>query len=88
MVRIPVLWRAGRCWGLCRRRHLLNLNVHVRIPALEDGTQLLVERLRSRLQQQMRTGFGPLHLLFLKNYLLTTSFIVDPIKPVAIASPW
>src|SRR5882672_12309430 len=56
--------RAGRCWGLCRRRHLLNLNVHVGVPALEDGTQLPVERLYARLQQQMRTGFGPLHLLF------------------------
>src|SRR6266581_698672 len=56
--------RAGRCWGLCRRRHLLNLKVHVRIPALEDGTQLPVECLHARLQQQMRTGFGPLHLLF------------------------
>ena len=30
--------RAGRCWGLCRRRHLLNLNIHVWIPAREDGT--------------------------------------------------
>jgi MmgE/PrpD N-terminal domain len=58
------LARAGRCWGLCRRRHLLNLNVHVGIPALEDGTQLPVERLHARLQQQMRTEFGPLHLLF------------------------
>jgi hypothetical protein len=56
--------RAGRCWGLCRRRHLLNLKVHIRIPALEDGTQLPVERLHARLQQQMCTGFGPLHLLF------------------------
>ncbi len=56
-----IKWRAGRCWGLCRRRHLLNLNVHVRIPALEEGTQLPVERLHARLQQQMRAGFGPLH---------------------------
>jgi hypothetical protein len=31
---------------------------------LEDGTQLPVERLHARLQQQMRTEFGPLHLLF------------------------
>jgi hypothetical protein len=42
------LWRsvlrAGRCWGLCRRRHLLNLKVHVRIPALEDSAQVPVER--------------------------------------------
>jgi hypothetical protein len=41
--------RAGRCWGLCRRRYLLSLNVHVRIPALEDGAQLPVERSHSRL---------------------------------------
>src|SRR5262250_1486152 len=57
--------RAWRCWGLCRRRYLLNLNVHVRVPALEDGTQLPVERLHSRLEQQMRPFFRPLHLLFL-----------------------
>src|SRR5262249_34367436 len=57
--------RAGRCWGLCRCGHLLTLDVHVRIPALEDGTQLPVERLHARLQQQMRTGFRPLHLLLL-----------------------
>jgi hypothetical protein len=43
------LTRAGRCWGLCRRRHLVNLDVHVPIPALEDGTQLPVERLHARL---------------------------------------
>src|SRR4029450_4596379 len=60
----PGAKRAGRCWGLCRHRHLLHLNIHVRIPALEDGTQLPIERLHARLQQQMRTGFGPLHLLF------------------------
>src|SRR2546428_11115401 len=41
--------RAGRCWGLGCHRHLLNLNVHVRVPALEDGTQLPVERLHARL---------------------------------------
>src|SRR5262249_11078328 len=56
--------RAGRCWGLCRRRHLVYLKVHVWIPALEDGTQLPVEGLHTRLQQQMRPFFGPLHLLF------------------------
>src|SRR5712691_6617571 len=31
--------RAGRCRGLCRYRTLLDLKVHVRIPALEDGAQ-------------------------------------------------
>jgi hypothetical protein len=38
-----LLERAWRCWGLCRHRHLLDLKVHVRIPALEDHTQLPVE---------------------------------------------
>jgi hypothetical protein len=61
---VALIERAGRCWGLCRRRHLVYLNVHVWIPALEDGPQLPVQRLYARLQQQMRTGFGPLHLLF------------------------
>ena len=42
--------RAGRCWGLCRHRHLLHLKVHVRIPALEDGAQLPVQRSYPRLQ--------------------------------------
>ena len=41
--------RAGRCWGLCRYRDLLHLKVHVRIPALEDGAQLPVERPHARL---------------------------------------
>jgi hypothetical protein len=41
--------RAGRCWGLCRHRHLIHLKVHVRIPALEDGAQLPVQRSYSRL---------------------------------------
>src|SRR4051812_8199733 len=27
----PYEMRAGRCWGLCRNRHLLHLKVHVRI---------------------------------------------------------
>jgi hypothetical protein len=62
--RMKTLPRAGRCWGLCRRRYRLTLNVHVRIPAFEDGPQLPVECLHARLQQQMRTGFGLLHLLF------------------------
>jgi class 3 adenylate cyclase len=35
--------RAWRCWGLCRHWHLLDLKVHVRIPALEDRPQLPVE---------------------------------------------
>jgi len=41
--------RAGRCRGLCRYRDLLDLKVHVRIPALENGAQLAVERPHSRL---------------------------------------
>jgi|RhiMethySRZTD1v2_1073278.scaffolds.fasta_scaffold85232_4 hypothetical protein len=41
--------RAGRCRGLCRYRALLDLQVHVRIPAREDGTPLPVERLHTRL---------------------------------------
>ena len=49
MIALLLVGRAWRCWGLCRRRYLLNLNVHVRVPALEDGTQLPVERLHSRL---------------------------------------
>src|SRR5262245_54493640 len=36
--------RAWRCWGSCRHRHLIHLKVHVRIPALEDDTQLPVQR--------------------------------------------
>ena len=40
---------AGRCRGLCRYRDLLDLKVHVRIPALEDGTQLPVECSHARL---------------------------------------
>jgi hypothetical protein len=44
-----VLRRAGRCRGLCRYRDLLDLKVHVRIPALEDGAQFSVERSHSRL---------------------------------------
>ena len=36
--------RAGRCWGLCHRRHFLTLNVHVWIPAFEDDAQFSVER--------------------------------------------
>src|SRR5262252_1570895 len=36
--------RAGRCRGLYRYRELLDLKVHVRIPALEDGAQFPVER--------------------------------------------
>ena len=42
--------RAGRCWGLCRNRHLLHLKVYVRIPALKNGAQLPVQRSYSRLQ--------------------------------------
>ena len=45
----PGVTRAGRCWGLGCHRHLINLNVHVRVQALEDGTQLPVERLHARL---------------------------------------
>ena len=41
--------RAGRCRGLGRYRALLDLTVHVRIPALEDGAQFPVERPHSRL---------------------------------------
>jgi chromosome partitioning protein len=41
--------RAGRYRGLCRYRDLLDLKVHVRIPALEDGAQFPVERSHSRL---------------------------------------
>jgi hypothetical protein len=41
--------RAGRCRGLCRYRDLLDLKVHVRIPALEDGAQFPVERPHARL---------------------------------------
>src|SRR4030095_1244219 len=65
----PYASRAWRCWGLCRNRHLLHLKVHVRIPALKNGAQLPVQRSYSRLQQQMRPFFGPLHLL-----LFTESF--------------
>jgi hypothetical protein len=36
--------RAGRCWGLCRRRYLLSLNIHVWIPTLKNRTQLPVQR--------------------------------------------
>ena len=43
------LQRAGRCWGLCRYRDLLDLKVHVRIPAFEDGAQFPVERPHARL---------------------------------------
>jgi hypothetical protein len=35
--------RAGRCRGLCRYCDLLDLKVHVWIPALEDGAQFPVE---------------------------------------------
>jgi hypothetical protein len=38
---------SGEMLGLCRYRHLLNRNVHIGIPALEDGTQLSVERLHA-----------------------------------------
>src|SRR5437870_3357055 len=55
--------RAWRSWGLCRVRQLLDF--HVGVPALEHGTQFVVECLDSRLQQQMRPAFAPLHLLFL-----------------------
>ena len=48
-IRTPLPKRAGRCWGLCRYRDLLHLKVHVRIPALEDGTQLPVECSHARL---------------------------------------
>ena len=41
--------RAGRCRGLFRYRDLLDLKVHVRIPALEDGAQFPVERPHTRL---------------------------------------
>src|SRR5215831_13308717 len=54
----PRRLRAGRCWGLCRYRDLLDLKVHVRIPALENGAHLPVERPHSRLYQQMRPCFG------------------------------
>jgi len=43
------LARAGRCWGVCRYRYCLSLKIHVRIPALENGAQLPVERPHSRL---------------------------------------
>ena len=36
--------RAGRCWGLCCRRSLLSLNIHVWIPTLKHRTQLPVQR--------------------------------------------
>src|SRR5262245_53138866 len=54
--------RAWRCWGLCRVRQLLDL--HIGIPSLEHSAQFAVEGLDTRLQQQMRTPFAPLHLLF------------------------
>jgi hypothetical protein len=41
--------RAGRCWGLCRYRYCLSLKIHVRIPALENGAKLPLERPYSRL---------------------------------------
>lgn len=46
---MSITTRAGRCWGLCRYRDLLDLKVHVRIPALEDGAQFPVERPHARL---------------------------------------
>jgi len=49
VVKVPSVERAGRCWGLCRYRHLIHLKVHVRIPALEDDTQLPIQRPYSRL---------------------------------------
>jgi hypothetical protein len=45
----PLPERAGRCRGLCRYRDLLDLKVHVRIPALKNGAQLSVERPHARL---------------------------------------
>jgi hypothetical protein len=53
--------RAWRCWGLRRCCPLLDLQV--RVPALEHGTQFTVERFDARLQQQMGAAFRPLHLL-------------------------
>src|SRR5215831_20521461 len=61
----PPTTRAGRCRGLCRYRDLLDLKVHVRIPTLKNSAQLSVERPYSRLSQQMRPFFRPLHLLLL-----------------------
>src|SRR5215813_4570140 len=61
---VPFGERSGRCWGLCRYRYVLSLKSHVRIPALESGAKLAVERPHARLSQQMRSLFGPLPLLF------------------------
>jgi len=47
--RVAQLTRAWRCWGLCRDRYLLGLNVQVRIPALEDAGQFPVQHPHSRL---------------------------------------
>src|SRR5262245_37608285 len=55
--------RAWRYWGSRRYRDLLNLNVEVRIPALEDTGQRPVQRPHARLQQHSRPLLRPLHLL-------------------------
>jgi hypothetical protein len=42
-------WRAWRCWGSGRDRHLFSFNVQVQIPACEDAGQFPIQRPHSRL---------------------------------------
>src|SRR2546428_1850668 len=76
--------RAGRCRGLCRYRDLLDLKVHVRIPALEDGAQFPVERPHSRLYHKWAPSLDPLLLRFLPDPLADPSVNGDFTKPVRV----
>src|SRR4030095_7825339 len=59
--------RASKSWGSCRQG--LFLQLQIRIPALEHRPEFLIERFDSGLQEQMRSPFGPLHLLLLQEAL-------------------
>jgi hypothetical protein len=53
--------RASKSWGSGRAGLLLQLQIW--IPALEHRSELLIQGFHPRLQEQMGTTLGPLHLL-------------------------
>jgi hypothetical protein len=53
--------RPSKSWGSGRQG--LFLQLQIRIPALEHRCELLIQGFHPRLQQQMGTPLGPLHLL-------------------------
>jgi hypothetical protein len=65
--------RPSKSWGSGRQEFLFQLQI--RIPASEHHAELLIQGFHPRLQQQMGTTLGPLHLLALAEAF--TDHLVD-----------